>query len=409
MPPVQARPTLPHAPLWASPFRPFCVLGVAYGVALMAAWVAMRAGVFGAAGGSASAQAWHAHEMLYGHAAAIVCAIALTALPGWAGTPEVRGAPLMGLALLWVAARFAFWWRESLPADVALAGALTLWVVLAAALAVQLARVPNRAYLLVLVVIGGLAAGEALFLNGRTAAGLLAALYALMLLYALAGGVFTPVFTGNHLRATGRGDQAPFVRPLETAAIASIVALAVADLAGAPAPWRAALALAAFAVHAVRLARWQGWKVMDAPLLWTMHAGYAWMTAAFLLQGLGDLGVAGAARAWLHAFTVGALGSAMIGLMTRVALRHTGRPLALSRAVVAAHLLVQVAALARVGGAIAGGGDGWVAGAGAAWVAAFAIYLATFGPILVRPSLPRVVAGPLDADSRPPPRGGRRP
>jgi len=26
--------TLPIAPLWASPFRPFCSLGVAYGVAL---------------------------------------------------------------------------------------------------------------------------------------------------------------------------------------------------------------------------------------------------------------------------------------------------------------------------------------------------------------------------------------
>ncbi len=406
--------TLPIAPLWASPFRPFCALGVAYGVALMAAWVAMRAGLVGAAGGSAAAQAWHAHEMLYGHAAAIVCAIALTALPGWAGTPEIRGAPLMGLVLLWVAARFAFWWRESLPLEAAVGGALALWVVLAAVLAVQLARVANRAYLLVLVVIAGLLAGEALFLTGRPAAGILAALYALMLLYALAGGVFTPVFTGNHLRATGRGEQATFVRPLEAAAVASIVALAVADLAGAPPSWRAALAFAAFAVHAVRLARWRGWTVLDQPLLWTMHAGYAWMTASFLLQALGDLGSAGAARAWLHAFTAGALGSAMIGLTTRVALRHTGRPLALPRAIVAAHLLVQAAAVARVGGAIAGGGDAWVVGAGAAWVAAFAIYLATFGPMLVRPSLPRVVAGPLDAgaleagpldaDTRPPSR-----
>ena len=64
------------------------------------------------------------------------------------------------------------------------------------------------------------------------------------------------------------------------------------------------------------------------------------MVVAFLLSALGDLGCAGAARAWLHAFTVGALGSAMIGLMTRVALRHTGRPLALPGAIVAAHWLV---------------------------------------------------------------------
>ena len=402
-----ATPTPPFASLWASPFRPFCVLGVAYGVALMGAWIAEQAGVAPAWGGTHAGAAWHGHEMLFGFAAAIVCAIALTALPGWAGTPEIRGAPLAGLAGLWIVARIAYWGREALPAWVAAAGAIALWAVLFALLALQLARVANRAYRLVFVVLGGLLAGEALFMTGHAAAGLQAALYALILLFALAGGVFTPVFTGNHLRATGRGGQPPFLRPLERASIGVIVVLALVDLAGAPAPWRAAVALAAFALHAVRLARWRGWKVLDVPLLWTMHAGYAWMVAAFLLSALGDLGSAGAARAWLHAFTVGALGSAMIGLMTRVALRHTGRPLALPGAIVAAHLLVQVAALVRVGAAMAGGGDAWVVVAGLAWVAAFAIYLASFGPILVRPSLPRIVASPLDADSRPPSsRGG---
>jgi uncharacterized protein involved in response to NO len=400
-------PTPPFAPLWVSPFRPFCVLGVAYGVVLMAVWIAENAGFSAGGGGTLAAQSWHGHEMLFGFAAAIVCAIALTALPGWAGTPEIRGAPLAGLATLWIVARVAYWWREALPAWAAVAGSIALWVVLIALLAPQLARVAHRAYLLILVVLGGILAGEALFMTGRPAEGFLAATYALVLLFALAGGVFTPVFTGNHLRATGRGGQAPFLRPLEVASIGVIVVLALVDLGGAPAPWRAAVASAAFALHAVRLARWRGWKVLDAPLLWTMHAGYAWMVVALLLSALGDLGCAGAARAWLHAFTVGALGSAMIGLMTRVALRHTGRPLALPGAIVAAHWLVQAAALVRVGAAIAGGGDAWVVVAGLAWATAFAIYGRTYGPILVRPSLPRVDASPLNADSRPPPsRGG---
>jgi uncharacterized protein involved in response to NO len=400
-------PTLPFASLWVSPFRPFCVLGVAYGLVLMAAWVAQNAGFAAGEGGMLAGRAWHGHEMLFGFAAAIVCAIALTALPGWAGTPEIRGAPLAGLAMLWVVARVAFWGREALPQWGAVAASIALWVVLIALLSAQLARVAHRAYLLILVVLGGILAGEALFMTGFAAAGLLAATYALVLLFALAGGVFTPVFTGNHLRATGQGGQPPFLRPLEGASIGVIVVLALVNLAGAPAPWRAAVALAAFALHAVRLARWRGWKVLDAPLLWTMHAGYAWMVVAFLLAALGDLGIAGAARAWLHAFTVGALGSAMIGLMTRVALRHTGRPLVLPVAIVAAHWLVQAAALVRVGAAIAGGGDAWVVVAGLAWVTAFAIHFRTYGPILVRPSLPRVDASPLDADSRPPSsRGG---
>ena len=50
------------------------------------------------------------------------------------------------------------------------------------------------------------------------------------ILFALKGGVFAPVFTGNHLRATGRGEQPHFLIPLEFAAIGAIFVLAAADL-----------------------------------------------------------------------------------------------------------------------------------------------------------------------------------
>ena len=396
-----ATPTLPFAPLWASPFRPFCVLGVAYGIVLMTAWIALRAGLVPESLALAAGP-WHAHEMLFGFVGAIVCAIALTALPGWAGTPEIRGAPLAGVVALWVVARLAYWGREALPAWLATLGAAAPWLVLIALLAVQLARVANRTYLLILVVLGGILAAAALAATGHAASGARTAVHALLLLYALAGGVFTPVFTGNLLRATGRGAGPTRNRALDIAAVSAIAILAAVDLAGAPWPWRACAAFAASALNAARLARWKGWKVLDQPLLWTMHAGYAWMVASLALLALGDLGMEGAARAWLHAFTVGALGSAMIGLMTRVALRHTGRSLDIAGWIVAAHVLVQVAALLRVGGAIAGGGEPWIVGAGLAWVTAFAIYCARFVPILVRPSLPRIVVSPLAADSRAP-------
>ena len=39
--------------------------------------------------------------------------------------------------------------------------------------------------------------------------------------------------------------------------------------------------------------------------------------------------------------------------------------------------------------------------AGAAWIAAFAIYLACFGTMLVSPSLPRVAVSPLAVDAQP--------
>ena len=397
---------LPFAPLWASPFRPFCVLGMAYGIGLMAIWLAARAGYAGLPQGMLAPHLWHGHEMLFGFAAAIICATVLTALPGWAGTPEVRGAPLAGLVVLWLAGRAAFWAVGSLPPWVVIAADGALYGALLALLGPQLARVANRNYLLLLIVLVGMLAGNVLFLAGHAETGFMTAVYAIVLLFALKAGVFAPVFTGNHLRATGRGDQVPFLMPLEVAAIGTVFVLAAVDLGAAPRPWRALAALLAFAVHAVRLLRWRGWKVRDAPLLWTMHLAYAWMVLGFLLLSLGDLGIEGAGRGWLHAFTVGALGSMMLGLMTRVALRHTGRPLVSPPAIVGAYLLIQLAALLRVGASLAGADEPWIVGSGLAWIAAFAIYLGCFGKILVSPSLPRAAASPLAVDGRPPGTGG---
>jgi uncharacterized protein involved in response to NO len=395
---------LPLTSLWASPFRPFCALGAAYGIGLMAAWIAVHAGFVTPAHGSVAAPMWHAHEMLFGFATAIICATVLTALPGWAGTPELRGGALAAVVALWVVGRLTFWLRDAMPIPIAAAGTVALYVALIGILAPQLLRVANRRYLSLLAVLCGMLAGDALFVLGHVESGFMTALYSVMLVFALKAGVLTPVFTGNHLRATGRGDQSSFITPLEYAAIGSIVAIALFDLAGAPRPWRGAVALTACALHALRFVRWRGWKVLDAPLLWTMHAGYAWMIVALLLLAAGDLGYGVAARAWLHAFTVGALGSMMLGLMTRIALRHTGRALVLPPVIVAAYALLQIAALLRVGAPLSGGGELWVALAGVAWIAAFAIYLACFGSALVSPSLPRI-ASPLTVDARTPPAG----
>lgn len=380
----------------ASPFRPFGLAGAAYGVALVAAWVAALAGVDAVA----APPGWHGHEMLLGFAGAIVCAIALTALPGWAGTREVSGGALAALVALWALARAAFWAQATLSPAIAAAAAAALWVALAVLTGVQVARLADRRWWLLPVLFAALAAGAALAAVGDLRTGLALVAHVLALLFALAAGVFVPVFTRTHLR--GRGEAVPAAGArLDTAAIGALVLLAGADLAAAPRWLVAGAALAACVLHALRLLRWRGWRTFDAPLLWTLHAGYAWLVAALLLRVLAEAGVAGAQRAWLHAFTVGALGSAMIGLLTRVVLRHTGRPLVVGGAARAVFLLVQVAAALRVAGAALDGGTAWPVASGAAWVAAFALYLHAYAPFLLAPSVPRA-RSPLGLDSRPP-------
>lgn len=392
---ASGRRAAPVAPLWSSAFRPFFLLGTGYGLLFMLAWAGAYGGVWALPSAGVPLALWHGHEMIHGFSAAIVVGVLLTALPSWAGTPELRGAALIGLAALWCAGRVAVWAAPWLPPLTVMIADALLAVALVALLVPQLARIANRLYLWLLPVLLALLAANlayhlalarADFVAAATA--LRAALYALIVLYALVGGLLTPIFTGNALREKGRGEQARFSLPLEVAAVVTVLVLALADLAGASSLSVGIAALACALVHGWRVARWRGWRVPDVPLVLPMHLGFAWLVAAFALKAVAELTGWAPEAAWVHAFTVGALGMMMMGLMVRVSLRHTGRPLRVPRSLQAAGALMLAAAFVRLAVGAHGLGTGVMLVAALAWLAAFAIYLLYFAPILVAPSRP---------------------
>jgi len=384
------------APLWSSPFRPFFLLGTLYAPLLTAAWLGAFLGFGDVPSVGTPLRLWHGHEMLFGFSAAIIAGIVLTALPSWAGTPEICGGRLAVLLLLWLAGRIAFWAAPWLPPPAPAVADLAFFPALLVMVAPQLARARNRLYLLLLPILLALAAANAAYHYGILAAntavaglGLRAGLYSVILLYVLKGGVLTPVFSGNALRACGRGDQAPFNIELEALAVGVVLLLAALDLAGAPPLWIGFAALACAGVHAVRTARWKGWRLPDVPLVFVMHLGFAWLIFAFLLKAVAELTGHVPEAAWVHAFTVGSLGMMMLGLMTRVTLRHTGRPLDVPGALLAAGVLMFAAALIRLAATVHGLGDRVVALAALLWATAFVLYLVRFAAVLLQPSLPR--------------------
>jgi len=385
------------APLWASGFRPFFLLGAAYGAALMFAWAFALAAPEAIPWPAFVARSWHAREMVFGFAVAIVAGVVLTALPSWAGTEEeVHGTRLAQLAALWIAGRIVFWvaWATSYR-WIAVVDLLFVPALFATVLP-QLRRVANRRYLLLLPVLGVLYAAQlAMHLvddpsgAGATRIAAHAAVYAIVVLYALVGGLLTPVFTGNALRAQGRGDQARFLPLLDATAITLAVVLAALDLAGMDDAWVGAAALACALVHGWRLARWRGWRAADSPIVLAMNLGYAWLVAAFALRAAAALGRLVPIDAWVHAFTVGSLGTMMIGLMTRVVLRHTGRALVVSPVIGAAAGAMFAAALLRLAASVHALGNVPVALSAVLWALAFSAWLARCAPMLLAPSLPR--------------------
>jgi uncharacterized protein involved in response to NO len=393
-PPAAARlrlKALLTGPFWGLGFRPFFLLASVVGAVAIGHWVAVQTGQL-AAPRSLPPAIWHGHEMIQGFAVAVIAGFVLTASQNWTGIRGVNGPRLQALAGLWLLGRVLLWTLPG-PSLLAALADLAFLPLLAWALAPYLvppAQRRNRVFLgfFALLFLGNLLLHlDALGVwPGMARAGLRLSVYAVLLVIVLIGGRVIPFFSRNLIPGGGI-----VVRP-RVEALAHLTALALLPTAFLPedSPLAVAVGLAAAVAHG---ARWAGWftrPVLRTPILWVLYAGYLWIVVGFLLTGLRPwLGMQsmGYSLATLHAFTVGGIGVTTFGMMTRIALGHTGRPIRAARAIVSGYALVNLAALARVVPPLLD--PAWhtpsVVAAGALWVAAFLLLALRFAPILLQP------------------------
>src|SRR6478672_392600 len=101
-------------PLLRLGFRPFYLLGAAFAAISIPAWLLHY---YGHVQGLAHIDLnWHAHEMVYGFAIAIIIGFLYTAGRNWTGLWTPRGGSLAAIALLWLAGRAAMLLADPLPA-----------------------------------------------------------------------------------------------------------------------------------------------------------------------------------------------------------------------------------------------------------------------------------------------------
>ncbi|HSI58319.1 MAG TPA: NnrS family protein [Ideonella sp.] len=371
-------------PLLRLGFRPFYLGAAVSAVLLMLLWQGMLSGVLLPATGL-SPVLWHAHEMLFGFVIAVIVGFLFTAGQLWTGLPTPRGAQLGALALLWAAARFA---ALLAPYPVFFFLDVLFLPLVAATFVDLLVRSGNRrnagvGALLVLLALANLVfhlgASGALALDPLRA--LYAALAGVLVLESLIGGRVIPAFT----RSVTPGAVLRESPALDRAAIAAMALGLALWVAGVAAGASAALLALAALLHAVRLAGWSPWLSRRRPVLWILHASYAWIPLGLALLAAAQAGVL-PASAGVHALAVGATGGLIIGMLTRTARGHTGRPVQASRVEVAAYGLVMAAAALRVGATLFPKAYMALLGAaGLAWTLAFALYLLRFAPWLLAP------------------------
>ncbi|MBW1882234.1 MAG: NnrS family protein [Deltaproteobacteria bacterium] len=388
----------PHG-LWGRAFRPFFLGAAIYAALAIPSWTGIWLGAAPAPGWLLPMW-WHGHEMMFGFVTAAIAGFLLTASPVWTGGPALSGAPLAALFALWVAGRVAF----------ASAGVLPAWLVAA----VDIAFLPavagvvvrtlwgsgqrrNYAIVGILIVLATANAAmhaEALDLvSGTAGRALRFAVDGVVVLILVIGGRITPAFTQNAFRQRGIERTLGSWPWLNALVIGAAGTLAFASLLTAGLQTTGILAVIAGLAAAARLAGWQTWHTRSDPLLWSLHAGSAWIAIGLLLVGASNLGAPIPAAAGLHALTAGAMGATILAVMTRVSLGHTGRPLELPDRVVWCFALVHGAALARVAAPFVGG-DGQrtlLLASGVAWAAAFGLFAVYYWRILI---MPRPDGGP---------------
>jgi uncharacterized protein involved in response to NO len=375
--------------LFALGFRPFYLLAAGLAAAWIPLWVAVWHGHLALPSGF-SPLAWHTHEMLFGFTSAVLVGFLLTAIPNWTGKPTLTGAPLAGLAVLWLEGRVVMLTGADLPWQV-VAGLDVAFLPLAgAAMLPPLLATRNwRNIAFPFVLMAGALANLALHLD---AAGIVTTgasvtrgvLGAMMVILVVMGGRVIPFFTRNRLPGARSGQN----KRLDLAATAATALAAVLSVA---APMTTVSGLAALMAAALLVARALPWKPLatrKVPMLWVLHVGHAWIAVSLALRAVVDLGLDLPASAPDHAFTIGGIGVLTLGMMARTARGHTGRPIEATRLMTAAFAIINLAAVIRVFGPMAAPELHPVIGlSGVLWALAFALYLIEYAPMLTRARL----------------------
>ncbi len=380
--------------------RVFFPLAALHAVVTVLLWAGLYSGLWlHLLGAGADPFAWHRHEMIFGFLAATLAGFVLTAVPNWTRTPPPGAVTLVGLGTIWLAARamaaglHLAGWRGT-GAYVAAVVDPLFYLLLAVWAGRRILATGNR-NLPVVVAIAVLGLADAWDLLARLMPDGLArvdvgwrlGLAIMLLLIGLIGGRITPAFTRNWLAVQGDARAAHVITPnRQDALILLATTLALGLWVARPLdPWTGWPLVFLGGLHLLRMSRWQTGAARGEPLLFVLHLGYAWYAAGFLLMGAALVLAPAESPQALHAWTVGAIGTMTLAVMTRAALGHSGEPLVADGWMVGMFILVTLAALLRLAVGLM---PPWMRElihmSATAWALAYLLYLLRLGPVLLR-------------------------
>ena len=373
--------------IFALGFRPFFLLAGWLAILLMAFWVPVFVGgvPFDTYYGQID---WHSHEMIFGYTVAVIAGFLLTAVRNWANTPTPSGLPLAGMSALWLVARILPILVAIFPRWLIAAADLAFLPTFAIGIAVPLLKNNEKQNLIFLPLLAVLWSADLLvhadvlgLAPNLARKGVLLGLDVIILVIVIMGGRVIPFFTERALSVVLKR-----WRIVEWLSPVSVILFLVAELFRPDSVTSASLAALAACANGARLAGWYTPRYWRVPLLWVLHLGYGWIVVGFYLKAGTALGLV-PPQFTIHAFTVGGIGVLTLGMMARVSLGHTGRPLKVGAAMTTAFVLINLAAVGR--GLLPPFFPQFfsqlIVASGAFWIAAFTIFIIVYTPILIQP------------------------
>lgn len=384
-------PTPPSFALFELGFRPFFSAAGVFAVITILLWMLMYVFSLQLPLSGLTQYFWHAHEMIYGYAMAVVAGFLMTAVGNWTGISSFRGSKLIVVFALWLLARLA--WFVPLGFSLQLSAIADLLFMLGLIIAVSLPVIQARQWSqvgvisklwLILVANGLFYAGALGYLAQGIQWGIYTGLYLILaLLFVMARRVM-PFFIERGVDE----DFSPRNRRwIDITSMVLFLIWAVLDVFTQQVMPLAWISLSLFVLHLWRLFDWHTPGIWNKPLLWSLYLGYGFISFGFLLKALSIWQGISPFYA-LHVFAIGGIGLISIGMMSRVILGHTGRNVfEPPRMLTPVFSLVILAALVRVVFPLVDATHYtlWVALSQLLWMAAFAVFSVVYIPQLIRP------------------------
>ncbi len=372
-------------------FRPFFTGAALFAVISMSLWMAIYEFGLYVDIKTLPTILWHSHEMIYGYSMAVIAGFLLTAVRNWTGVMTLNGAGLLALFMLWLAARILHFIPISQVTVITPIVDLLFMLLLIVAIAIPIIKVRQWIQAGILAVLLFLFLGNVLFylsISGLVRlspqVGLYLGFYLILAMVFIMARRVVPFFIE---KGVGYEVKLSNWLWLDVLSIILFSAFAISDIIWPDQGIVALLAVLLFVLHSLRLIQWHTSGIWKKPLLWVLYLAYGFITIGFALKAAVYLADVSPFIA-LHAFSVGGIGMITLGMMSRVALGHTGRDVFdPPRVLIIIFTLILFSALFRVVMplVVMSNYTLWIGISQILWICSFVVFSFVYIPMLIRP------------------------